>query len=69
MQFYSEGKTSNLHLSMSLSTCVAHFNSMLTATFPLRLVKMMGKGMREGDCGNTDAGKEGEDRSSIAECP
>ena len=54
---------------MSMSTCVAHFNSMLTATFPLRLVKMMEKGMREGDCGNTDAGKEGEDRSSIAECP
>ena len=55
--------------SVDLPTCIAQLNSMWTAVCMLHFVKMIEKGMREGDCGNTDAGKEGEDRSSIAECP
>ena len=37
---YSEDKANSLHMLTTMSTCVAQFNSMLTATFPLRLMKI-----------------------------
>ena len=46
---------------MSMSTCTAQFNSILTATCSLRLVDMTGKGrekgMRGGNCEETDTGR------------
>ena len=44
------------YMSLSRSPCTAQFNSVQTATNSLRLVTMMEKGMREGDCGKRDVG-------------
>ena len=37
-------------MSVSLPTCIAQLNSMRTAVCTLCFVKMIEKGMREGDC-------------------